>query len=215
MIMLGSILLGSASCGPDASLIHAAKGGHQTTAQLMLTLGADINAQDSYNPYGHTPLIWAVRFRNLEMVKWLLSKGADINGRDYYNQTPLIVAATWPGSPEIIEYLVSNHADLEAKDIRGRTALMHAASDPEHAGSMKILLANGADIRAMDIFRNTVLYYALTSYASRDCRIQKAGLLVAAGADPTDTTWLEQTTNMTSQERQELVEWLKHAQANK
>jgi len=49
------------------------------TVELILSKAADINLQ---NPQGITPLIFAARNGNLEMVKYLVSKGANMNIKD-------------------------------------------------------------------------------------------------------------------------------------
>jgi len=70
-------------------LHFAARKGQLETAALLLSHGADVNAQDKY---GYTPLHEAVLgpyATALPMVKLLLDHGADIDGKSSQGNTPL------------------------------------------------------------------------------------------------------------------------------
>ena len=58
--------------------------GNREIAQLLLDLGADINAGAG----GTTPLHGAAMFDQVEMAEWLLRNGADPNLADYEGKTP-------------------------------------------------------------------------------------------------------------------------------
>lgn len=69
-------------------LHRAAYSGQIRAAELLLSLGADIEARDRCYK---TPLHFAViGFPNLAMVDFLLNNGADINAATDYGVTPLI-----------------------------------------------------------------------------------------------------------------------------
>lgn len=57
----------------------------EDTLKWLLSLGVNINSQNSE---GQTPLHWAVRNRNLVVIKALLAGGADPTIRDLYKGTP-------------------------------------------------------------------------------------------------------------------------------
>ena len=64
---------------------------------LLLTYGADINAQDSA---GRTPMMWASIEAGPEVVPWLLGHGANASLRDNNGQTALYYVKCWPDSPD-------------------------------------------------------------------------------------------------------------------
>ncbi|MCJ7526241.1 MAG: ankyrin repeat domain-containing protein, partial [Candidatus Aminicenantes bacterium] len=55
-------------------------------AALLIAKGADINARDLGR---YTPLHYAARNGNSELVKLLIAKGAYVNARNGLGQTPL------------------------------------------------------------------------------------------------------------------------------
>ena len=83
--------------------------------QFLLDQELDVNAVDSY---GYTPLIYAVRQRNIPAIKLLLDNGAEklINHRPDDGSTPLkTVFDTKPYSPEMVKILLESGADPDAK----------------------------------------------------------------------------------------------------
>ncbi|MGI3041837.1 ankyrin repeat domain-containing protein [Shewanella algae] len=85
------------------------------TIQFLIEQGLDVNAVDSY---GYTPLIYAVRQKNLPAIKLLLENGAEklINHRPEDGATPLkMVFGSKPYSSEIVAVLLEAGADPDAK----------------------------------------------------------------------------------------------------
>ncbi|MCA0951457.1 ankyrin repeat domain-containing protein [Shewanella chilikensis] len=83
--------------------------------QFLIEQGLDVNAVDSY---GYTPLIYAVRQKNLPAIKLLLENGAEklINHRPEDGATPLkMVFDSKPYSSEIVAVLLEAGADPDAK----------------------------------------------------------------------------------------------------
>jgi ankyrin repeat protein len=52
----------------------------------LIDQGADLHANDNY---GRTPLPWACRYGNAEVVKALLEKAADVHAKSNSGLTPL------------------------------------------------------------------------------------------------------------------------------
>jgi ankyrin repeat protein len=71
------------------ALIFAAEAGNKEIAELLLSKGADINAQDDE---GKTALMSAAFYGRKETVNLLISKGADVNTKDNKGETALMKA---------------------------------------------------------------------------------------------------------------------------
>ena len=61
-----------------------------TTAELLVTRGADVNLRDGF---GGTPLLWAAEFGCLDMVKLLVFAGADVHAKNFVGDTAVLAAA--------------------------------------------------------------------------------------------------------------------------
>ncbi len=72
------------------------------TAKKMIAYGANVN--DRYN--GITPLMYAARYNNVEMLKELLNNGADLSLKDSRGNTALKYAEL-SNAKEAIEFLKS------------------------------------------------------------------------------------------------------------
>ena len=154
-----------------APLHYAALNGHADAVQLLLGLGADVNAvakndytalhfaaQQGYkdvaevllankaqidppNKNGMTPLALAAAFGRTGVAEVLLAHHANVNAKDGHASTPLHYAAI-RGSKDIVEVLLANKADIEAKDAAGRTPLQMAVSRG-HADVASLLRQHG------------------------------------------------------------------------
>lgn len=140
-------------------------------AELLIQKGADI---DSRGEEGETPLFWAFRANNLELVRFFIEKGCDINARDKNGETVLILAARGENtvsedfvagkkstaSVEMMKLLVSKSADVDVKNNDGITALMETACTNSYEGT-RLLVAKGADVNASEHSGATVLMFAV------------------------------------------------------
>ena len=108
--------------------------------KLLLDRGANPNVT---NAVGATPLMWAIP--DLAKVKALLEHGADVNARSKsLKRTPLLVAASYPGSVEVLKLLLSKGADLHAKDGLSMHALGRAAVSAD-VSVVRFLVESGID----------------------------------------------------------------------
>ena len=83
-------------------LINAIKGKpNLKIIDLLLSNGADIN----YGNGNATPLMFAISYKNLELVKYLLDRGAEINGFTNRAGETTIQYAERVGDGEILKYL--------------------------------------------------------------------------------------------------------------
>ncbi len=141
----------------NLNLLHLA--GSKEVAELLITEGADVKAQDTF---GFTPLHFAVAFDRLKLAKMLIAKGADINAQSEPHVDWGVSKSIWtyklrgflPGnsmgttplffarSPEMVKLLIAKGANVNAKNNKGLTPL-HIARSKAKA---QILLAAGAKI---------------------------------------------------------------------
>lgn len=85
----------------DAALVHARDKdgstplhcatwkGHQEIVALLLEAGADVNAQNSNEPWGTTPLHAAAHANQAAIAQLLIEHGADVNAWDMNGKSPL------------------------------------------------------------------------------------------------------------------------------
>jgi hypothetical protein len=92
--------------------------------QYMLDRGADPNIS---GPNGVTPILQAIKKRNLNIAACLFFAGADVNRASDDGLTPLFEAIDW-GNESIITFLISHGADLYRPNSDGEVPLTYAIS---------------------------------------------------------------------------------------
>ena len=122
------------------ALMAATLFGDVRCVRLLLDHGADPNAT---NGVGATALMWAVP--DFAKAKLLVARGADVNARSTnLGRTPLLVAASYPGSVPVLQLLVDNGADLHVRDRAGMDPLGRAAISADVA-VVRFLVEHGCD----------------------------------------------------------------------
>lgn len=113
--------------------------------ELVGKKNIDLEQQDSH---GETPLLMAINYRNLDMVKELVKRGASLESSSVKLDTPLHKAIR-SGDAEIVKYLLENGVKFEERDFRGATPLILASkkSSPE---MIKLLISKGASPNVAD-----------------------------------------------------------------
>ena len=116
--------------------------------------------ESSYSADGTTPLIFAIFYRDLGIMKYLLDKGADpyIKDNDGWNS---FLWACGTGNVNVIKMLVQSDSDLvDSKNIFEANGL-HAAAMYENVEVFEYLVNTlGFDINSTDGDGDGVLYYA-------------------------------------------------------
>ena len=147
--------------------LHAAASkGSSTNIQLLIDLGAEVNARLEN---GWTPLHSAVARNSSSHVQVLLAAGADVTARGKNDWTPLHQASAWPKNAKTLTALIIAGADVMARTDRGVTPLHYSAAatllgqrtDPSGINA-NLLIEAGADVNAIDDNGNTPLHNAVT-----------------------------------------------------
>jgi len=142
--------------------------------------GLDI---DSLGEYASTPLHYACREGNIEIIKLLIENGADVNLKNHYSTLyPIFDAITAMNNQKkyflIIQLLIENGADIKKVDSFGNT-LLYYAIEQENIPLIKFLIQLGCDINHVSRHdKDSVLHYA---YFQKNREI--ISLLIEHGAD--------------------------------
>jgi len=160
--LMAAVLYGSADC-----------------IKLLLDRGANPNSR---NAAGATPLHWALP--DAAKVKLLLGAGADANARSTNLQrTPLLVAASYPGSVSVLQLLLEHGAEIHAKDRAGMHALGRAAVSAD-VDVVRFLVEHGCDPNEPGYGSNVryARHYlpTLEYLLSKGARVEKDAIAMAA-----------------------------------
>jgi len=168
-------LLRAAGASPNpADLLHAAiREGDRDAVNRLLAEGADVNGLDTGNY--ETPLMAAVRYRELEILATLLQAGADpsveADGFDNGGETAIVVAAR-----EDSPWALRTFLDTKARPQDREAALLAGCA---HPAIVRVALEKGARVNAKDERGVTPLACAAAAGA-----LESVTLLLEAGADP-------------------------------
>ncbi|MEI0604086.1 ankyrin repeat domain-containing protein [Brachyspira alvinipulli] len=113
--------------------------------KFLVEKGADINLEDGY---GYTPLIIAIKYRNIGLAKNIIDLKPDLNAIcSATGDTPLtylVNANKYGGVADLCYYMIKNGADINKKNKEGNTPLMIAAASYNY-GIVGVLVNMGAD----------------------------------------------------------------------
>ncbi len=138
---------------------------------------------------GYTPLMFALKSDNDDLLRFLLEHGANPNIQNLHGESSLLYAISEDSENKRIELLLDNGADPNIKDIRGYTALnliCKNSLDDRDLLTVKLLLEHGADPNSQDKDGITPLMDCVSHYNSdsNDGNIILAmKFLIEAGAD--------------------------------
>jgi uncharacterized protein len=100
--------------------------------------------------------MFAVKNRNVSLIRTFLKAGADINATTETGATALMIAAD---DAEVVKELISAGAKIDAVDKNGWTALFHAV-EMNQLQKLETLLKHGADVNLKNKNGNTPLILA-------------------------------------------------------
>ena len=138
------------------ALMWAVQKANMAMVKLLLSKGADVNAQDRE---GRTALLFAVRAELLSIAETLIMYMGDLDLQDDGGRTPIMLAAS-KGHIDVLYMLIDRGATVDAANVSGRTALMYACRDGKLA-AVEVLLTKGkSDINRSDVRGRTSLMFA-------------------------------------------------------
>ncbi len=143
----------------------AARTGSIPCLALFLENGASINAVDLEN---WTVLNEAVKYNQIETVRYVIEKGGDVGRADDDAWTPLHVAGRF-GIVGAVEPLVAAGGDINAVTEDRETPLLLACSQSGHASIVRELLKHGANPQLVPLVRSVHLGSCWSGETTRCC----------------------------------------------
>ncbi|MEI0699012.1 ankyrin repeat domain-containing protein [Brachyspira intermedia] len=126
-------------------LCLAAARNDKEMVKFLVEKGADINLEDGY---GYTPLIIAMKYRNIDLAKNIVDLKPDLNAIcSATGDTPLTYLAreVWFGT-DLCYYMIKNGADVNKKNDNGDTPLIVAVQNVVGSyGMLGVIINMGAD----------------------------------------------------------------------
>jgi ankyrin repeat protein len=137
-------------------LCDAIKCRHTEVVKVLLTFGSEVNNKSKEST--ETPLHFAAKNGDIQIVDMLLKRGARINAKNYDGHTPLHIAITH-NKMEITELLVNQGAAVNATNNDGITPL-HQALETCSEDIINLLLSRVANVNARDGDGRTYIHIA-------------------------------------------------------
>ncbi|MGZ5134021.1 MAG: ankyrin repeat domain-containing protein [Flavitalea sp.] len=158
---------------------------HPQIPIYLIQAGANVNAEDEDK---NSPLHFAVKMKNLEIVKALIKAGANLEAENSMRTTPLVLAV-FNDDLQMLQLLIGSGALVKGSRISKDFTVLHAAAAfSNNSETLKILLKAGASVTATDKFNNTPLHNTVSRAISGKDSLNKLldfiTILLAAGADP-------------------------------
>jgi hypothetical protein len=165
----------------------------------MATMAEIVNVNKRY-AYERTPLMRAVEFDDINIVKMLVEKDADVNAKDRNGQTALHRVGFVHDRIEMIKVLLELGADIDATQNQKYTLLMMAAQRMD-IDAVKTLLERGANVNMKNIDGMTALHFVAVNTCVKSYIIEVIELLLDFKAEINATDNLGETPLMNSVRR--------------
>lgn len=158
----------------EINLFEAIECNQPSVVAFHIRRGTNLNVKTKN---GHTPLMYAVYYKNEEITKQLINAGVDLDCLSVHHQESAASLALKANSQSIWNLLIDAGANVNVQNSLGVTMLIIAAIKGDNEIIRK-LIKNGADINLQDIYGYTPLMYAISSNKS-----EAAEILINSGAD--------------------------------
>lgn len=129
---------------PNKLLIESIERGNKEHAYLLIDKESNLNLLDSS---GMAYIHYAIKFDQLEIVKYLVGKGADINVETFPNKRTPLLFALLTQRMNIAKYLIDKGCNVKTNCPDGATPILVCAQN-DLLDISKLLLEKGADINA-------------------------------------------------------------------
>ena len=128
----------------SVSPLHvAAYKGDLSMVQLLLRMGAPVNAQSDH---GVQAIHLAARVGSMKVLAALITAGASVSCRDYRRRQPIHYISGTQHRSEVIQYLAENGAEIDAVSHMSQPTALSLACKKNCIGNAKALLSLGAVI---------------------------------------------------------------------
>lgn len=160
----------------------------RSTAMVALLLKSGANSIAG-NEEGVTPLMKAVRNKNMRLFRFLKASGAHLNAETRDGRTALFYASR--SLPMMKELLRTNRFSINTRDKNGTTFFLRLAemagwgNADEELAKLELLIDHGADVKAQDKQGHTALHLRAKKLSGHDGFEEKiVSLLVKRGLSP-------------------------------
>lgn len=154
------ILLLIANAGVWPLTMFALRTGNITFARWLIENKINLNSADAWN---NTPLLFACRQKDTQLVRLLLDQGANVNKWDGFHIWDTPLAACSSSNPEIVKMLLQHGANANVSDDYGTSILMssHFSVDKtkKNEDIFMLLISHGANMNAKDREGSTVVMH--------------------------------------------------------
>ncbi|MCY4328517.1 MAG: ankyrin repeat domain-containing protein [Endozoicomonadaceae bacterium] len=139
----------------DSYIINSIKEGDEEAVEQLIKTGLDVNkslsSEDLYDspfripPDCYTPLMVAIKYGQINIVKNLINKGATVDATGYDGITQLTCAAIY-GHTDIIMFLISEGHDIDGIALQERHTPLTCAIGNQQRDTIQLLIQQGANV---------------------------------------------------------------------
>ncbi len=148
------------SAGETKPLHFAAKLNQKEIAEYLVSKGAVIDERES-DSLDFTPMTWAIRNGNKDIIEMFLKKGANVQYRSWLDESYLHFAALFNKS-ELAELLINKGIDKNTVK-KGNLAPLHIAVVAGNIDVVKLLVQKGANLGVKSKDGGTPLHFAVAA----------------------------------------------------
>ncbi|GBG24278.1 Ankyrin repeat and protein kinase domain-containing protein 1 [Hondaea fermentalgiana] len=144
----------------ETALSLAVKRGSQHSVFALVEAGAAVDQADHF---GFSPMHYAVRNNDHEVVNMLAAGKANLNAVSDELRVSVLHMACRYADTDLVSELLDRQLNVNARDARGWTPLFYAVMRPGRSDLVDLLIANKADVRAKSGEGLTTLHCATLS----------------------------------------------------